>query len=71
MNCSTSFVISITLILIRLGEERTAKLTEQYIVIFKNNPHLKRLINEYIWQDILGQDKRMYLPGLIECNDKR
>ena len=30
----------------KIGEERTAKLTEQYIVIFKNNPHLKKLINE-------------------------
>jgi hypothetical protein len=30
----------------KIGEEKTAKLTEQYIVIFKNNPHLKKLVNE-------------------------
>lgn len=33
----------------KIGEEKTALLTEEYVTILKQNKNLRKLINEYLW----------------------
>ena len=33
----------------KIGEEKTALLTEEYVIILKQNKNLRKLINEYLW----------------------